>query len=313
MFEFTIPPESAPRSARSLTLSVMAHALAILLLFSIRFSGIAQLPEARNHFTLLAPLKPTPLAPPKIKIPRPRPFRPAPPLAAHLTVPIAQLIPAPAIEIPKSTLPEMPKTIPTPVIIPSTFGEARAAAPLPAPKPVVKAAGFESSEQSATGPKRGELTSVGSFESAHSAAGAPPRSATARAGGFSDASGASPSDVRKTQVLRAGFGDTTVANSAPLVRQTVLSRATSVEIISKPKPAYTAEARANKIEGEVLLDVQFSASGAVRVLRVVRGLGGGLDETAIAAAQGIRFRPETRNGESIDSVAVVHILFQLAN
>jgi hypothetical protein len=59
--------------------------------------------------------------------------------------------------------------------------------------------------------------------------------------------------------------------------------------------------------------VQFNAAGDLRVLRVVRGLGAGLDETAITAARGIRFRPATREGTAADSTALVHIVFQLAN
>jgi TonB family protein len=88
---------------------------------------------------------------------------------------------------------------------------------------------------------------------------------------------------------------------------------TPVEIISKPRPAYTDEARAKRIEGEVLLEMQFSATGEARVLRIVRGLGHGLDETALAAANGIKFRPATRDGAAVDSAAIVHIVFQLAN
>ena len=59
--------------------------------------------------------------------------------------------------------------------------------------------------------------------------------------------------------------------------------------------------------------MQFSASGEARVVRVVRGLGHGLDETALEAARGIHFRPATRDGEAVDSAAIVHIVFQLAN
>ena len=101
--------------------------------------------------------------------------------------------------------------------------------------------------------------------------------------------------------------------ASPSRRTTALATLTPVEILSKPRPAYTAEARARNIEGEVLLEVQFSASGDVRVLRVVQGLGHGLDETALAAARGIRFRPATRDGAAVDSTAIVHIVFQLAN
>ena len=85
-----------------------------------------------------------------------------------------------------------------------------------------------------------------------------------------------------------------------------------VEILYKPNPAYTAEARALRLEGEVLLEVVFTASGEVQVLGVVRGLGHGLDESAMVAARQIRFKPERMNGRPVDSKATVHIVFQLA-
>lgn len=67
-----------------------------------------------------------------------------------------------------------------------------------------------------------------------------------------------------------------------------------------------------KLEGEVLLEVVFSASGHIEVKRVVRGLGHGLDEAAIRAAEQIKFKPATRGGAPVDSTATLHIVFQLA-
>ena len=85
-----------------------------------------------------------------------------------------------------------------------------------------------------------------------------------------------------------------------------------MEITFKPNPVYTEEARSLKLEGEVLLDVNFSANGTLHVNRVVRGLGHGLDEAAIAAANKIRFKPALRAGQPVDSTAVVHVTFQMA-
>jgi TonB family protein len=85
-----------------------------------------------------------------------------------------------------------------------------------------------------------------------------------------------------------------------------------VEVLSKPTPEYTAEARQQKVEGEVVLEVEFGASGTIQVIRVVRGLGHGLDESAIAAARQIRFKPATRDGLAVSSTGRLHILFQLA-
>ena len=74
---------------------------------------------------------------------------------------------------------------------------------------------------------------------------------------------------------------------------------TPVEITFKPNPVYTDEARSLKLEGEVLLEVSFSANGTLHVNRVVRGLGHGLDEAAIAAANKIRFKPALRDGQPV--------------
>jgi TonB family protein len=84
-----------------------------------------------------------------------------------------------------------------------------------------------------------------------------------------------------------------------------------VVILYKPKPAYTAEAAHLHLEGEAALEVVFSASGRVRVVRVVHGLGHGLDQEAERAAMEIRFRPATRGGNPVDTTAMVRILFQL--
>ncbi|HTB15138.1 MAG TPA: energy transducer TonB [Bryobacteraceae bacterium] len=320
MFEFTNPTEGAPQSPRSLAASIVVHGLAIVLLFAIRFSGVARFPAAPEHFTLIAPARETPtvrppVLPPKTRAQPVREFRPLPPVRAHLELPALPVISAPEIEIPRPVLPEAPvATTRVAMVKPTGFSESRPAAPAPAPKPVVKAAGFESPDAAANGPARGALSASGLFESAHAAEGSPARNAIARSAGFSEVAAASSSGARRSAVVNAAFGDTTVEkSSAPSRQMTASARLTPVEIISKPKPAYTAEGRAKKLEGEVVLEVQFTAAGDARVLRMVRGLGAGLDETAVAAAQGIRFRPATRDGETVDSTAVVHILFQLAN
>ena len=85
-----------------------------------------------------------------------------------------------------------------------------------------------------------------------------------------------------------------------------------VEIEFKPTPEYSAEARAAGIEGDVSLEVEFSATGVVRVLRVIKGLGHGLDARAIRAAEQMRFTPAVRNGRQVDTRAVVSIVFRLA-
>jgi TonB family protein len=87
---------------------------------------------------------------------------------------------------------------------------------------------------------------------------------------------------------------------------------TPVEIISKPNPVYTDDARQLRLQGEVLLEVLFGANGQLHVNRVVRGLGHGLDEAAVSAANKMRFKPAQHYNQPVDSTAVVHVVFQLA-
>jgi TonB family protein len=114
-------------------------------------------------------------------------------------------------------------------------------------------------------------------------------------------------------VQSSGFGSQQIAQNTPHIQRVDSGPpTTSVEITYKPNPAYTDEARNLKLEGEVLLEVEFLASGQLHVNRVVRGMGHGLDETAVAAANKMRFKPAMRNGQAMDSTAIVHVVFQLA-
>jgi len=114
-------------------------------------------------------------------------------------------------------------------------------------------------------------------------------------------------------VQTSGFGTQEVAQNTPHVQRLDAGPpTTSVEITFKPNPVYTDEARNLRLEGEVLLEVQFLATGQLHVNRVVRGLGHGLDEAAAAAANKMRFKAALRNGQAVDSTAIVHVVFQLA-
>jgi TonB family protein len=134
--------------------------------------------------------------------------------------------------------------------------------------------------------------------------------------GFGNGTATGDSHPRASQtVQQSGFGDADVP-APPSARSHAAPTATApgvpAEIISKPTPVYTQEARSLRIEGEVLLEVVLQASGNLQVLRVVRGLGHGLDDNAVKAAEQIRFKPATKNGQPADSTVVLHIIFQLA-
>jgi TonB family protein len=116
-------------------------------------------------------------------------------------------------------------------------------------------------------------------------------------------------------VRQGGFGDADVP-APPTVRsrpaEPAPAKVTPAEILSKPTPIYTSEARSLHIQGEVLLEVVLEATGKLRVVRVVRGLGHGLDDEAVREAEQIRFKPAVRDGQPADSTVVLHFIFQLA-
>jgi TonB family protein len=117
-----------------------------------------------------------------------------------------------------------------------------------------------------------------------------------------------------TTVQTTSFASADVA-APPTVRSRpaeTTARAVPAEILSKPNPIYTPEARSLRIEGEVLLEVVLEASGSLHVVRVVRGLGHGLDDNAVRAAEQIHFKPAMRDGQPTDSTVVLHVIFQLA-
>ena len=130
-------------------------------------------------------------------------------------------------------------------------------------------------------------------------------------GGFDAGKADAGGNVRPAQAVKTTDFDTRVQQAAA---QAPRQSATDVplQILSKPTPAYTDEARTLEIEGEVLLDVEFTATGEIHVLKIVRGLGHGLDESAARAVQGMRFKPAQRNGQPIDIRTTVNIVFRLA-
>jgi len=162
------------------------------------------------------------------------------------------------------------------------------------------------------------ITQLGSFDlpagagTGNGTGGAKGEKGVVASTGFGDQVAVGSPGANHGAVKQGVFGDET-AVAGPKVKQTAaVSNSKPVEILFKPKPAYTDEARAKKIEGEVLLQVVFAASGEVRVERVVQGLGYGLDVSAESAARQIRFRPAQQEGQPVDSNAIVHITFQMA-
>ena len=170
-------------------------------------------------------------------------------------------------------------------------------------------------------PKQGNVARLGSFELpagpgyGNGTGGANGARGTVASAGFGNGV-ASPAPVNGTHgaVQSGGFGSAEIApaaKSAP--KKTEDPSATQpVVILFKPNPQYTDEARKLGIEGEVLVEVIFRASGQVQTVRIVKGLGHGLDEAALRAAEQIRFKPAMQEGQAVDFPAIAHIVFQVA-
>jgi TonB family protein len=91
----------------------------------------------------------------------------------------------------------------------------------------------------------------------------------------------------------------------------LMSASLKPTILYKVKASYTEDARRNRIEGEVVLNVVFAANGTINSIRVVRGLPDGLTEKAIEAALKTRFQPAIENGAPVSVRGNLSFIFVL--
>jgi periplasmic protein TonB len=86
---------------------------------------------------------------------------------------------------------------------------------------------------------------------------------------------------------------------------------TQPELLVRKDPEYSEEARKAKFQGMVELSIVVNASGQVTDIRVLRGVGLGLDERAIEAVRQWKFRAGTVDGKAVSTRAVVEVNFRL--
>jgi TonB family protein len=84
------------------------------------------------------------------------------------------------------------------------------------------------------------------------------------------------------------------------------------ELLESSEADYPAEARAEGLEGTVVLLLTIAADGSVTDADVVEPVGHGFDEAARSAALRFRFRPALRNGEPITARIRYPYAFKLA-
>ena len=76
-------------------------------------------------------------------------------------------------------------------------------------------------------------------------------------------------------------------------------------------PPYSEEARKAKYQGVVVLSAIVRKDGTIEIVKVVRGLGLGLDENAIQALKQWKFRPGMKNGVPVDVALNIEVNFSL--
>lgn len=81
--------------------------------------------------------------------------------------------------------------------------------------------------------------------------------------------------------------------------------------VSTPDPEYTEAARSAKTQGTCILWLIVDETGHPRNIRVVRGLGNGLDAKAIEAVQQWRFQPAMKDGKPVNVQISVEVGFHL--
>jgi TonB family protein len=86
---------------------------------------------------------------------------------------------------------------------------------------------------------------------------------------------------------------------------------TSPRVLSKVDPAYTEEARRDKISGSVVLSMVIGTDGLAHDINVQRSLDPGLDKNSADVVQQWHFAPGTLNGEPVAVRAIIEINFKL--
>ena len=76
-------------------------------------------------------------------------------------------------------------------------------------------------------------------------------------------------------------------------------KGTKPEIFYRERAVYTDEARKNRIQGTITLHAILDIDGRVKNIIPISYLDGGLTNQAIQAAQKIRFKPATKNGQPV--------------
>jgi len=82
-------------------------------------------------------------------------------------------------------------------------------------------------------------------------------------------------------------------------------------LIRSADPVYTEAARKAKLSGNVEISLRVDKKGNPSHIRVVRGMGMGLDQKAVEAVRQYKFKPATQNGKPVAVDLFVDVNFQI--
>jgi TonB family protein len=343
---FSLLPTQKPRlGVMGASLTLQLAILGVLLLLPLVFPQRLIPKMSYDVMPIATPRTEVPVAKPEPVKPKPQPVpvevaKVLPPvqpkilIVPHVVAPKVPPKPVEKVEAPKINTPvlETPKveiaSAPAQPRRPVETGVIRntgSAAPATLNKPPekIQTGGF-GDPQGIGGPSnpnaRANINHVGSFDLppgpgyGNGTGGANGARGTVQSTGFGNGTAIPPTGGgSRGSVQQSGFAQAAIdPTKAKAQQQQQAAAVQPVEILDKPKPEYTDDARALKLEGEVKLNVNFKANGQIEVLGVTHGLGHGLDESAIRAAQRIKYKPAVSNGQAVDFPATVIIEFQLA-
>ncbi len=83
------------------------------------------------------------------------------------------------------------------------------------------------------------------------------------------------------------------------------------KVLRRVEPRYTREARANGIQGTVLIEVSVDELGKPDRVSVISPIGFGLDSRAVDAVRQWTFRPGLKDGKPVRSVTTVDVKFRI--
>jgi TonB family protein len=221
-----------------------------------------------------------------LKMPRPAP-------AARVRGSSTLRSPVTVVKKAESKEPEKREEMPPPAIVPEPLPDPVPPTPQPQPTPPVVAPVVSAPSDPSDRPGVMESTAA----TASHGSGTEGGTGTGRGPGSGEGTG-------------AGIGNGSIAGmgGGPFRPGAGI---TPPALLREVRPVYTEDGRRRGVEGEVVMEVVVRSDGTVGAVRIVRGLGSGLDQRATDAVRQWRFSPARRHGTPVDVLVEVAVEFRL--